>query len=120
MVSAPGRDKWIHLKVSELERLELKRMADDLGLNTSDFLRSLVGHAKSGIKPKQIRPSRKTDPQLLAGVGKIGSNLNQIGRWVNTHKSAADAAQVLAALLAINAEIKNLIPGQPESWEAEQ
>ena len=35
-------------------------------------------------------------------AGRIGSNLNQIARWCNTHCENADAVQVLAALVAID------------------
>ena len=38
-------------------------------------------------------------------VARIGSNLNQIARWVNTHKTAAEAAEIVAHLVAIEREL---------------
>ncbi len=34
-------------------------------------------------------------------VSRIGNNLNQIAKWANTHKGAAEAVEVLARLVAI-------------------
>ena len=34
-------------------------------------------------------------------LARIGNNLNQIARWANTHKGAAEAVEVLARLVAI-------------------
>ena len=34
-------------------------------------------------------------------VARIGNNLNQVARWANTHKAAAEAVEVIARLVAI-------------------
>ncbi len=34
-------------------------------------------------------------------VSRVGNNLNQIAKWANTHKGAAEAVEVLARLVAI-------------------
>ena len=34
-------------------------------------------------------------------VSRIGNNLNQIARWANTHKGAAEAVEVVARLVAV-------------------
>ena len=41
-------------------------------------------------------------------MARIGNNLNQIARWANTHKEAAEAAEVIAHLAAIEREIGEL------------
>ena len=38
-------------------------------------------------------------------LARIGSNLNQIARWANTHKTEAEAVQILAHLVAIEREL---------------
>ena len=38
-------------------------------------------------------------------LNRINANLNMIARWVNTHKSAADAVDVVAHLMALEREI---------------
>jgi len=41
-------------------------------------------------------------------IARIGSNLNQIARWANTHKSTAEAVEVVSHLQAIQQELENL------------
>ena len=60
--------------------------------------------------PVPRRASRRADPALLAALGRIGGNLNQVARWANTHKAGADAVQVLAALASIEQMISALHP----------
>ena len=110
-----NRDKWLHLKVSESERLALKSLATQQNLTVADLVRSSIGQKNAGIRPRETRQSRRADPHLLAALGKIGSNLNQIGRWVNTQKSGAEAVEVLAALVQISGQIRELAPSKKES-----
>ncbi len=41
-------------------------------------------------------------------VSRIGNNLNQIAKWANTHKGAAEAVEVLARLVAIERALTTL------------
>ena len=45
---------------------------------------------------------------LVREVARIGANVNQIARWVNTYKDTADTARVLAHLVAIQRELGEL------------
>ena len=58
------------------------------------------------VKKKQIRVSRKVNPELLRALAKIGNNLNQIARWANTYKSNTDALEIIQALLAIQRALR--------------
>lgn len=104
------RDKWLNLKVSESEREQLKQLAQARDVTVADLVRQALDHRLTGVAPKRQRLTRATDPKLLAALGRIGNNLNQVGRWVNKYKSAADAVQVLAALSAIERELHQLLP----------
>ena len=103
-----SRDKWLHLKVSDAEREQLKLFAAEKKITVADFVRQSIDQKTSGVRPRQIRESRKADPSLLAALGKIGGNLNQMGRWANTYKSGADVVEVLAVLSSIDQSIKKL------------
>ena len=48
-------------------------------------------------------------------IARIGNNLNQLARWANTHKAAAEAVEVVAQLAAIERELAALRrgPGAP-------
>jgi len=107
---AEPRDKWLHVKVSESEREHLKMLAHSQNVTVADLVRQAVEHRVAGIAPKRQRLTRAADPKLIAALGRIGNNLNQVGRWVNRYKSGADAVEVLAALVAIEREIKALLP----------
>ena len=106
------RDKWLQVKVSESEREHLKMLAHSQNVTVADLVRQAVEHRVAGIAPKRQRLTRAADPKLIAALGRIGNNLNQVGRWVNRYKSGADAVEVLAALVAIEREIKALLPEQ--------
>ena len=99
----PGnRDLWQHVKVTPSERAAWKAAAQAEGLTVADLIRKRMGAAPEGRAPKRTRAARRADPRMLQAAGRIGSNLNQIARWCNTHAEGADALQVLAALVSID------------------
>lgn len=106
--SKTTRDKWLHVKVSEHEREHLKMLAHSQNVTVADLVRQSVQHRVQGVAPKRQRRTRAADPALLTSLARIGNNLNQVGRWVNRYKSAADAVEVLAALVVIKRELKLL------------
>lgn len=98
----PGRELWQHVKVTPAERAAWKAAAAAEGVTVADLIRKRMGTATEGRAPKRTRAARRADPRLLQAAGRIGSNLNQIARWCNTHCENADAVQVLAALVSID------------------
>jgi len=120
------RDKWIHVKVSESERAEWQRLALAENVSVADLVRQSVGGAAlSNRQAPERRPVRRVDPELIRELGRLGNNLNQVGRWANTYKSDADAAQVLAALIALEREFAAIRadhsprPRKPEPTDAD-
>ena len=113
------KSKWVHVKVTDAERRtwQEKALADKKTL--SDFIRLAVGAKSSRIAPRKRRAVRRADPALLAALGRIGNNLNQIARWVNTYKPAADVVQVLLVLVAIERILLSYRPapgrGEPKA-----
>ena len=100
------RPKWVHVLLSEQERTVWQAGAGAAGLTLADLIRQRMGDAREvGRDPIRRRAARRADPALLAALGRIGSNLNQIARWANTHKDKAEAIQVLAALVSIEQTI---------------
>lgn len=100
--SQDSRDLWQHVKVTPSERQAWKAEAAAAGVTVADLIRQRMGAAPEGRAPKRTRAARRADPRLLQAAGRIGSNLNQIARWCNTHAEGADAVQVLAALVSID------------------
>lgn len=105
------RTVFSHIKSTPDERAEWHAAAAAAGMTLSDLFRShpllstkLVGRA--------TRRGAYTgaDPALLAGIARIGNNVNQLARWANAYKSAADAVLVLAALAAVERQLSSLLP----------
>ena len=67
----------------------------------SKFLRDHLGKT-------QIR-HREDERRRLAMLNRINANLNMISRWVNTHKSAADAVQVMVYLADVQRELGRVL-----------
>ncbi len=90
------------LRLTELEASQLEKYLDDRDLNFSEFVNSLISqqimseiptvlaeHAQSMIQPipQKKRQSIKqppVDPALLFQIGRIGNNVNQIAKVLNT------------------------------------
>lgn len=99
----PRRAEIVKLRLRPDEADAWRDEASELGTTLSNLIRSRMGVAqRSRNKPLRKRgPVAKADPQLIAALGRVGNNLNQIARWANTHKGMADAHQVNQHLIAI-------------------
>ena len=45
-------------------------------------------------------PALAIESERIRQVARIGNNLNQLARWANTHKTAAEAITVIAHLVS--------------------
>lgn len=102
--------KQIRIRATPEDAARWKQSAESAGLTLSDYFRTGLGAQPVGRDPVKNRPVRKADPLLLATLGRIAGNLNQIAKWANTHKKTADAVQVLIALRAIEDQIADFKP----------
>lgn len=91
-----GASGKIEVRCSEQDRAAWKAKADAAGLTLSELVRQSLGRVRTWTV-KDRRAARERVLQLA----RIGNNLNQIARWANTHKSAADATEVIGALVSI-------------------
>jgi hypothetical protein len=60
-------------------------------------------------KPNKKRNYKVADPQLLAGLGRIGGNLNQIARQVNTVESDIEKIRAFAELAIIREQLQKVL-----------
>lgn len=109
---ADRREKWVHVKVTEAEREDWQAKAKAAGLTLADLLRQQIGAAKNVGRYPTIRrrDTHRADPLLLQNIGRVGSNLNQIARWANIYKEAAEASQIIIALIAIEQILLTRLP----------
>lgn len=106
------RTKRVEIRLTETEEKALLELAVECGLSISDHIRK----AALGAKPRvqKATPERAAFIKGLAELGKIGSNVNQIAKALNTELAARQKATVSgdlinASLYAIQTLSKNLI-----------
>jgi hypothetical protein len=90
----------IRVRVSEEEYAVLMEKGQAVG-GMSQLLRDHLGRVA-------IR-HREDERKRLAMLNRINANLNMISRWVNTHKSAADAVQVMVYLADVRREMGRIL-----------
>ena len=94
-----ARSTAVVIRVHPEERDLLKLNAGLHGMSVSDYVR----HTCLGLRLRRT-PEEK---RRLRELARIGSNLNQLARWVNTHKESLEAVEVLAALTRLENQIEN-------------
>jgi hypothetical protein len=96
----PARGRTVRVRVSDTEYAALAKKGEAVG-GMSKLLRDHLG--KIWVR------HRDDERQRLTMLHRINSNLNMISRWVNTHKSAADAVQVMVYLADVQREIGRVL-----------
>jgi hypothetical protein len=95
------RTRLFCFRLSEEEWGFLQKQADELGMVMSDF-------ARAQMRVRVVREKKKEYREVAAQIAKVGNNLNQIAKWVNTYKSAADTADVIMLLADMWGDLKKI------------
>ena len=95
MANAERRERILRVRATSEEIERWKAMAQASSMPLSELVRQSIGRARAW-SPDRAAIERDRTLQLA----RIGSNLNQVARWANARKSAADAVRVTAALVA--------------------
>ena len=108
-IMSAGREVWVKIRASEAERAEWHAKARSVGLSLSDLVRRSVGRVRTWtVAHAELERERTRE------LARIGSNLNQIARWANTHKENAEVLEVVAHLVAIERALDTLaVEGEP-------
>ena len=93
----PVRTAAVVVRVFPEERDILRFNAALHGMSMSDYIRQTCLGVRLRKTPEEKRRLRE--------LARIGANLNQLARWANTYKRAAEAVEVLAALANIERRI---------------
>lgn len=99
----------LNVKMDKEQHAHVVRLSVETGKSISDLVREGLDLKLKNRSPVRKRLTRAADPALVAQVGKIGSNLNQLARWANTEKASADAVQILAELVRIRESVAGLV-----------
>ena len=89
----PVRTAAVVVRVLPEERDILRFNAGLHGMSMSDYIRQTCLGIRLRKTPEEKRRLRE--------LAHIGANLNQLARWANTCKRAAEAVEVLTALAGI-------------------
>lgn len=96
---------WIKIRATDEQRTRWHATAEARGVSLSD----LVRQGLDGVRAVRRRHQpRSVDPDLLRELARIGNNLNQLARWANREKQAADAVAVVARLIELDRELSAL------------
>jgi hypothetical protein len=92
------RTAWIKLRVTPAEKEAITAKAEAQGQTVTDFIRQRALDYRLRQTP--------LEKERIRQLARIGANLNQLARWVNIHKSRAEAVDVLVTLVRLEREMK--------------
>jgi hypothetical protein len=108
----PVRATLIQVRVTKEEKEQIQTNANG---NVSDWLRTFGLNPKFPHQKPKYR-ELKQDPALVAEIAKIGNNINQLARMVNSEAkkgSRLDLVSVQARLAESNDLLSKLIKQKP-------
>ena len=122
MPNKVNKTNHIGIRATDAEKLDWELIAHAQGLKVSQLARTLLNdysishgsrtRSASLVRGAQSRSSKVGDlrsrREFNLQVARIGNNLNQIARWANTYKGAAEATQVIASLARIESALLEL------------
>lgn len=108
---APNRERsevlWLRLTPEEKE--ELQQLADQAGMNRTDFIMASVRR-----EPIVVFPAAR---EILSELRKQGTNLNQMAKVANT-KGQIDTQHELEELIAESTLLREKLVQACDQWEA--
>ena len=110
---AERRSVEIHVRVSPAERAAWRAKAAEAGVPLSALLRQAMARTRTWTAPA-LAIGRERSRQ----IARIGNNLNQLARWVNTHASAVEAVTVIANLVAFERTLRTVARVRSEADDA--
>jgi Bacterial mobilisation protein (MobC) len=99
----PKKTTGINIRLSNEEHLHWQLLAHSSGLSVSELVRTAMVRVRTWTAP-----DRELEKEKIRQLARIGNNLNQIARWVNTYKGAADSIEIVSHLVAIELALKSL------------
>lgn len=106
------RTKRVEIRLTEAEEEVLSGLAVDAGLSVSDLIRKVALDVKPRVQ--KANPERAAFIKGLAALGKVGSNVNQIAKALNTdlvtkQHTTVSGELISAALYSVHTLSKNLL-----------
>ena len=90
------RTAVVTARVSAVESADWRAKAKAAGVPLSALIRRAMARTRTWTAR-----AAEVERERTRQVSRVGNNLNQIAKWANTHKGAAETVEVLARLVAI-------------------
>lgn len=112
------KSRVITLRVSDEEYERYSKAAEWMNLSLSNFLRRALDNSEETyrstprVQKKRMAPEREINSDLMYAINRIGSNLNQIAKALNTANLSDEEVSskaLLLALLSIEAQLEKVI-----------
>ena len=100
-------------RVTPAEHAAWREKAAAAGVSPSALLREAMARTHTWTAS-----ARSVERERTRQIARIGNNLNQIARWVNTHKAAIEAVEVIVHLIAIERALRALAPVESPDTDA--
>jgi hypothetical protein len=110
-----ARKKSVRVKIrlTEEEKNQWQGKAKSAGMTLSRLIRDSFDRVYVwSVGDRKLYAERTRE------IARIGSNINQLARWANTYKTAADAVQIIIGLAAVEKALKG-IPSRPPQTDTE-
>lgn len=113
MTEYKKRTKELTIRLTDHELDSVRSVALSRRTSMANLARAMLLSTGAEVRktnaPRKNNKSNDQDRELLAELGKIGGNINQLARFANTHKSGVDALALLTQLAAIEKQLVSLI-----------
>ena len=100
---ARRRPVLVAVRLTPGESADWRAKAKAAGVPLSALIRRAMARTRTWTVP-----AAEVERERTRQVSRIGNNLNQIAKWANTHKGAAEAVGVVTRLVAIERALKTL------------
>lgn len=105
------RTVLVAVRISPTESADWRAKAKAAGVPLSALIRRAMARTRTWTAP-----ATEVERERTRQVSRIGNNLNQIARWANTHKGAAEAVEIVARLITIERALAALrLAGNPHA-----
>ena len=91
-------------RVTPAEQAAWQEKAAAAGVSPSALLREAMARTRTWSAPALAIESER-----IRQIARIGNNLNQLARWANTHKTAAEAITVIAHLVSFERSLRAVV-----------
>ena len=102
---ARRRPVIVAVRLTPTESADWRAKAAAAGVPLSALIRRAMARTRTWTAP-----AAEVERERTRQVSRIGNNLNQIARWANTHKGAAEAVEIVVRLVAIERALRALAP----------